>query len=110
MFEFETEGGNLTLTLSQDQQRSKKKRIFSRSMVIVGRQEEQSDEIGYKYITSSTSNSSSEHYLELNELPKGKYVVYCKIRWIDSDAETATLSVYTGSPLHLATIKQSKHK
>jgi hypothetical protein len=110
MFEFETEGSNLNLTLSQDHQRSKKKRIFSRSIVIIGRQEEQADGISYKYITSSTSNLSSEHNLELNDLPKGKYVVYCKIRWIDSDAETASLSLYAGSPIHLASIKQSKHK
>ena len=39
----------------------------------------------YEYVNSASSRTFSDHYLELLNLPKGKYAVFAKFDWMFSD-------------------------
>jgi hypothetical protein len=111
VFEFTTNGGSLTIELSQEERRNEKAYLensFARSTLIVARHDEAADGYEYKYVDSSTSRFA-EHNLELNNLPKGKYVIYAKYDWIESNPDTAGVSIYSECPTHLTSSSQSKY-
>lgn len=63
----------------------------------------------YRYVTSSTTNKE-EHTVELEGLPKGKYVVYAKFLWPNKVENKGCISIYTDAPTHLVHSSQSQHK
>ena len=87
MFDFQTEGGNLTLSLSQKSLRSEDNKRqaqgYSRNTFVVGRILENGN---YQYVNSASSRQFSDHYLQLLNLPKGKYTVFGKFDWMFTDA------------------------
>ena len=116
LFEFETAGGNVTLTLSQpspssSSASSSSSPSVSRSIMIVAKQSSCIKGFEYNYISSSTSNLSFDHNLELTGLSKGNYVVYAKCLWNNNQvSQIACLSIYMEYPTHMVHVSQSKHK
>lgn len=76
----------MTLSLSQKSLRSeesaREKQGYSRNTMVVGRVGENGK---YEYVNSASARIFSDHYLELPNLAKGKYVVFAKFDWMFVD-------------------------
>ena len=105
LFEFETSGGDVVITLSQPNLRGldwkEKKKGYGTATLVIARQVKQGQGFDYEYVMSEADHSFPDFSLSVKNLKAGKYVIYACVLWTRVVADLATLSVYTTARIKL---------
>ena len=93
----------MTIAVTQPDKRGTSKSGFSRNFAALGKWDDNTQR--YQYVTSMSSKTFADNFLEVERATAGKYVLYTKYLWDGVKTGSGVISAYSLDPVAITDCK-----